>query len=49
MKKIGFVLIAIGFALFFFVIYNLFLGRNQTLSPVPENKGVRVLFVSPTK
>jgi hypothetical protein len=49
MKKVGFVLIALGLALFFFVVYNFFLGRSQTLSPVPENKGVKVIFISPNK
>ncbi len=49
MKNLGLVLIAFGLALLFFVIYGVIQEKNRSLSPIPENKGVRVIFVSPSK
>lgn len=49
MKKLGLVFISIGLALFLYVLYNIFLQGNKTLSPIPENSGVKVIFISPTK
>ena len=49
MKKLGLLFIAVGLALILFVIYNIVIEKSRTLSPIPENKGVRVIFVSPTK
>ena len=49
MKKLGVLFIAVGLALILFVVYNIVIEKNRTLSPLPENKGVRVIFVSPTK
>jgi len=47
MKGLGIVLIAIGVALLMFVFYNFIKERNKTASPIPEDKGVKVIFVTP--
>ena len=49
MKVIGLILISIGFALLLFFGYNFFKESNQIMSPIPEEKGVRVIFVTPGK
>jgi hypothetical protein len=48
MKNIGVVMIAIGLALMIFVAYNFVKGSNQLKSPIPEEKGVKVIFVTPS-
>lgn len=47
MKNLGIILIAIGLALFIFVIYNFLKSKNQIASPVPKDQGVKVIFVTP--
>lgn len=49
MKGLGIVLIAIGIALLLFVSYNLIKEKNKIASPIPEDKGVKVIFVTPSK
>lgn len=49
MKIVGFILIAIGVALLLFVLISAILEGNQLKSPVPEDKGVKILFISPTQ
>lgn len=49
MKNIGLVLIAIGIALLMFISYNFIKEKNKTASPIPEDKGVKVIFITPTK
>jgi hypothetical protein len=49
MKGVGIVLVAIGISLLLFVLYNIFINHDQIISPLPENKGVRVIFISPSK
>lgn len=48
MKIIGFILISMGIALMLFVGYSFFKQRGRTLSPIPEDRGVKVIFVTPT-
>lgn len=48
MKIVGIVLISIGIAILAFVGYNFLNNDNRLLSPVPEEQGVKVIFVSPT-
>jgi hypothetical protein len=48
-KTIGLILIAFGLALIFFVIYNFLQEKNKILSPIPEEKGIKVIYISPTK
>lgn len=49
MRYVGLTLIGIGLALFFFVGYNFLKEKNKIASPIPEEKGVKVIFVTPTK
>ncbi|MEK7110059.1 MAG: hypothetical protein AAB876_02460 [Patescibacteria group bacterium] len=49
MKGLGIILIAIGVALLMFVSYNFIKEKNRIASPVPEDKGVKVIFVTPSK
>jgi hypothetical protein len=49
MKKIGLVLIIVGLSLFLFLFYNFIKEKNKIISPLPEEKGVKVIFISPTK
>jgi len=48
MKIIGFVFVGIGIALFLFVGYTFLKEKGKVISPIPEEKGIRVIFVSPT-
>lgn len=47
MRIVGIVLISIGLALLVFVLFNFLKDRNQIVSPIPEEKGVKVIFVTP--
>jgi len=47
MKRLGIILIAIGVALLMFVSYNFIKETNKLASPIPEDKGVKVIFVTP--
>lgn len=49
MKKIGLVLIAFGLALFIYLGYQYLQEKNRIKSPIPEQEGVKVIFVTPTK
>jgi len=47
MKNVGLILIAIGLALLVFVGYNFIKERGRIASPIPEDSGVKVIFVTP--
>jgi glycopeptide antibiotics resistance protein len=49
MKRLGIILIAIGIALLMFVFYNFIKEKNKLASPIPEDTGVKVIFVTPSK
>lgn len=49
MKLIGAIFIAIGLALLLFVVFNFIKEKSRTVSPLPEDKGVKVIFVTPTE
>jgi len=49
MKGLGYILIAVGIALLIFVGYNFIKEKNKVASPIPEDKGVRIIFVTPKK
>lgn len=49
MKSVGIVLIGMGIALLLFTLIDFFSGSDKIVSPVPENNGVKVIFVSPSK
>ncbi len=48
MKIVGTVLIVVGLGLLLFIAYSFFKDSSRTLSPVPVDQGVKVIFVSPT-
>lgn len=48
MKKIGFLLIILGFTLLVIMTFNFIKEKNRMISPIPEEKGVKVIFISPT-
>lgn len=49
MKFIGFIFITVGLVLLVIFAYQYFNEKNRILSPVPDNGGVRVIFLTPTK
>lgn len=49
MKKLGLILIAVGLALLVFVIFNFIKEKTKMASPIPEEEGVKVIFVTPGK
>ncbi|MFZ6035364.1 MAG: hypothetical protein ACOYUB_04460 [Patescibacteria group bacterium] len=49
MKRLGLVFIAVGLALLVFVLFNFFKERNKIASPIPDDQGVKVIFVTPSK
>lgn len=48
-KLIGTILIAFGTALVIFSIYNFWQEKNKILSPIPDKKGIKVIYISPIK
>lgn len=49
MKYVGYVLLAVGLALFVFVLYSFVASRNHIATPIPEEEGVRVIYITPTQ
>lgn len=49
MKTVGIILISIGLALVMFIVYTLMRNNNKLVSPIPEDTGIKVIFVTPTK
>lgn len=49
MKYLGFSLLAIGLALFLFIIYSFVKSGDHIATPVPQDEGVTVIFITPTK
>ncbi|MCX7880968.1 MAG: hypothetical protein N2482_00425 [Patescibacteria group bacterium] len=47
MKTLGTILIAIGLALFVFLGINFFKEKNKLKSPIPQDEGVKVIFLTP--
>ena len=47
MKLLGLVFVAIGLALLIFLIVHYIRQSNRVLSPIPDEKGVKVIFVTP--
>ncbi|MBW7959886.1 hypothetical protein H3C65_00105 [Patescibacteria group bacterium] len=47
MKKVGIALIMIGLALLIFFFFNFIKEKNKIISPIPEEQGVKVIFVTP--
>jgi len=49
MKKLGIFLILFGLLILAFIGFSFFEEKNKMVSPLPEEKGVKVIFISPTK
>jgi len=49
MKNLGLILIVIGIVLMSIVAYNMIGEKNRVKSPIPDEKGIKVIFVTPTK
>ncbi len=49
MKTFGIILISIGVALILFIAYTFLREKNKVISPIPENTGIKVIFVTPAK
>lgn len=49
MKKVGVIFIAVGLAFLIFVAYNFIKEKTKMASPIPENQGVKVIFITPSK
>jgi len=49
MKNVGLILIALGLGLLCFIFYNYAKEKNRIASPIPEDQGVKVIFITPTK
>jgi hypothetical protein len=49
MRIIGLILLSFGVAILIFIIYLFIKENNRIISPIPENQGVKVIFVTPTK
>ncbi len=48
MRLVGLLLVAVGLGLLLFVGVTFFQDSHKVLSPVPEQSGVKVIFVTPT-
>lgn len=48
MKAFGIILVGVGVALFLFVFISSFSQQNKMISPVPEQQGTRIIFVTPS-
>lgn len=49
MRIIGIILVSIGLALFAFIAFNLLRDRGEMISPVPQDNGVKVIYVTPSR
>lgn len=49
MKILGSALIAVGMALLIYLGIHFLKENNRVLSPVPEDRGVKVIFITPSK
>lgn len=49
MRLVGIILLAVGISLLVFVGYSYFQEQNRLRSPIPEGRGVKVIFVTPSR
>jgi glycopeptide antibiotics resistance protein len=49
MRTLGIILISIGIALILFIAYTFLREKNKVISPIPEDTGIKVIFVTPSK
>jgi len=49
MKYLGILLTIVGLVLMIVVVFNYFRELNRVKSPIPDEKGIKVIFLTPTK
>jgi len=49
MKTVGYVFLILGLSLLIFVFIGFLKNQNKIHSPVPENKGIKVIQITPEK
>ena len=49
MKKVGVILIGVGLALLIWGLYSYLTNQTRFISPIPEDNGIRVIYISPTQ
>jgi hypothetical protein len=47
MRRIGYILITVGLALLVFAVYSYFTRNSGIVSPVPEDGGIKVIYLTP--
>lgn len=48
MRIVGIVLFSVGLALLAFVGFHFLQEKNKMVSPIPQEEGVKVIFVTPS-
>ena len=49
MKIIGAIIIGIGLALIIYFFFRFFSGDKDFVSPIPEQKSIKIIYISPAK
>jgi len=49
MKKVGFILICIGISILLLIIIRFWQRKDKIYSPIPDQSGVKVIPLSPTR
>jgi len=49
MKIIGAIIIGIGLALIIYFFFRFFSRDKDLLSPIPEQKSIKIIYISPAK
>jgi len=49
MKTLGAIFIGVGLAVLAFIIYTRIQATDDMISPLPDNQGIKVIHISPTK
>jgi len=43
-KILGFVILGVGVLMFVYFLYSFIFDKNRMISPVPDDKGVKVIY-----
>lgn len=49
MRKLGLVLVLAGVSLIIFAFFSFFKNKSHLISPVPDERGINVIYTSPSK
>jgi hypothetical protein len=49
MKFAGIIIVGVGIAFLGFVLFQFFQNEQTTLSPVPTQEGIKVIYITPKK